>query len=96
MVNSQHVTTYSYQKTFGKHMLEPREKTIVTPTPTQTTSDTWLGFFTGDGEAVTIKGKKVNGDFLQMRLHSSNEVDGNWYPIRIIMRMDKKWFLHMF
>ena len=78
MVNSQHVTTYSYQKTFGKHMLEPREKTIVTPTPTQITIDTWLGFSMRDGEVVTIRGKMVNGDFLQMCMHSSNEVKGKW------------------
>ena len=49
----------------------------MTPTPTQTTSDTWLGFLTRDGEAVTVTGTKGNCDFLQMRLHSSNEVEGN-------------------
>ena len=72
-------------------MLELMEKAIVTSTPTQTTSDTWLDFIMRDGKTVTIKGRKANGDFLQMCLHSSNEVEGNWYPIRIIMCMDKKW-----
>ena len=62
-------------------MLELMEKVIVTPTPTQTTTNTWLGLFTRDGEAFAIKGGMTNGDFLQMRLHSSNEVEGNWYPI---------------
>ena len=48
----------------GKHMLELAELVVVTPIPAQTTNGIWLGFFTRDGEAVVIKGKKANGVFL--------------------------------
>ena len=61
----------------GKRMLELTEKAMVTSSPAQTTSDMWHGLFTSDGKVVNIKGKKANGDFLQMCLHSSNEVEGD-------------------
>ena len=64
------------------------EKAIGTPTPAQTTSDTWLGFFMRDGEEATIKGRNANDNFLQVCLLSLNEVEGNWYPIRTITCVD--------
>ena len=47
----------------------------MTPTPTQTTSDTWLGFFTRDGDAAIVN--DVEGSSYPIRIITC--MDKKWY-----------------